>query len=94
MAANEPSLDYRKIKLGLDCSIRIASNPSNPAYDSIFPFLTKNYEKHVNTIPPVDVNIQPIIEASEVSMKNILPNKLSSTPYGLTWISFFKHLHS
>lgn len=65
----------------MEYSLRITSNPSNPSFDSVFhPLHYHSYEKHINTIPTFGINILPSLEASEIPLNIILPNKLSTTP--------------
>ena len=49
--ANEPSLENRHIKLGMQYATKLKAYPSNPAYDCVFNPLCKNvYDKQPNAI--------------------------------------------
>ena len=51
--ANEPSLENRRIKLGMQYATKLKAYPSNPAYDYVLNPLYENvYDKQPNTIQP------------------------------------------
>jgi hypothetical protein len=51
--ANEPSLENRRIKLGMQYATKLKTYPSNPAYDCVFnPLFEIVYDKQPNTIQP------------------------------------------
>ena len=51
--ANEPSLENRRIKVGMQYATTLKAYPSNPAHDCVFNPLYENvYDKQLNTIQP------------------------------------------
>jgi hypothetical protein len=51
--ANEPSLENRRIKLGMQYATKLKAYPSHPAYECVFNPLFENvYDKQPNTIQP------------------------------------------
>ena len=55
---NEPSLENRSIKLGMQYATKLKAYPSNPAYDCVFNPLFENvYDKQPNTIQPLKILI-------------------------------------
>ena len=53
--ANEPSLENRHIKLGMQYATKLKAYPSNPAYECVFNPLFENvYDKQPNTIQPLE----------------------------------------
>jgi len=51
--ANEPSLENRRNKRGMQYATKLKVYPSNPVYDYVFNLLYENvYDKQSNTIQP------------------------------------------
>ena len=51
--ANEPSLENRRIKLGMQYATKLKTYLSNPEYDCVFnPLFEIVYDKQPNTIQP------------------------------------------
>ena len=56
--ANEPSLENRRIKLGMQYAIKLKAYPSNPAHDCVFNPLYENvFDKQPNTIQPFGLRV-------------------------------------
>ena len=80
-AANEPSLEDRRIKLSLQYAAKLKAYPSNPAHNCVFkPLYTTNYEKQPNTIQPFGLRIKPHLEASNVHLDEIACIKTPKKP--------------
>ena len=63
VAANEPSLEDRRIKLSLQYATKLKAYPSNPAHNCVFePLYTTDYEKHPNKIQPFGLRIKQHME--------------------------------
>ena len=62
--ANEPSLENRRIKFGMQYATKLKAYPSNPAHDCVFNPLYENvYDEQPNTIQPFghsDINLDDI----------------------------------
>jgi hypothetical protein len=72
--ANDPSLENRRIKLGLQYVTKLKTYPSNPAYDCVFNPLYENvYDKQPNTIQPFGPRVKLHFENSDINGDNIAP---------------------
>ena len=70
--ADEPSLYSRREKLSLQYAIRLAANPSNPAYEVTFPPNYVNlYEQKPRAIESFGVGVSPLFESASVKPQNI-----------------------
>ena len=79
--ANEPSLEHRRIKLGLQYATKLRAYPSNPAYDCVFnPLYQDIYQKHENKIPPFGIRIKPHIDACDINLDTIIPSAIPKCP--------------
>jgi hypothetical protein len=77
--ANEPSLENRRIKLGMQYATKLKAYPSNPAYDCVFNPLCKNvYDKQPNTIQPFGVKSH--FENSDINLNDIAPIVIPENP--------------
>ena len=77
--SNEPSLYTRREKLSLQYTTKLAANPKNPAYNSVF---NPKYERFYNNTPsatkPLGLKILPLLEQANISIKNVQPFSLPS----------------
>ena len=79
--ADEPSLENRRIKLGLQYATKLKAYPSNPAYNCVFnPLYEPIFEKHPNKIPSFGIRIKPHIEALDIDLDTIAPVEISKSP--------------
>ena len=70
--ADEPSLYSRREKLSLQYAIRLAANPSNPAYEVTFPPNYVNlYEQKPKAIKSFGIRISPLLESANIKPQNI-----------------------
>ena len=72
--AEEPSLYLRREKFAHQYALKLAANPSNPAYKITFtPHISEDivnlYEKKANFITPFVLRIQPIL--IQIQLKSI-----------------------
>ncbi|MCG8078476.1 MAG: reverse transcriptase-like protein, partial [Candidatus Thiodiazotropha taylori] len=79
--AGEPSLTSRREKLALQYAIRLAANPSNPAFNISFPnqFVEK-YDTKPTAIKPFGLRILPLLENSGIDLKNIQKHETAEIP--------------
>ena len=79
--ADEPSLENRRVKLGLQYAVKLKAYPSNPAYDCVFnPFYEHIFEKHQNKIPPFGIRIKSHLQALNVDLNTVAPVEISKAP--------------
>ena len=79
--ADEPSLWLRREKLSLQYAIRLAANPSNPAFEVTFPpQFQEYYEKKPNAIKSFGLRIAPLLESTNINIKNIQKLSFSDIP--------------
>ena len=73
----EPSLYDRRKKLSLQYVTKVASNPNNPLYNDIFnsPYKVL-FQNKPNFIKPLGLRIEPVLNGSNIYVKNIKPFKL------------------
>ena len=78
VAADEPSLEHRRIKLSLQYATKLFANPSNPAFNSVFNHCyAELYNKNPKAIKPLALRIQPHLEAAELDLKCISKTTIS-----------------
>ena len=66
------SLWLRREKLSLQYAIRLAANPSNPAFEVTFPpQFQEYYERKPNTIKSFGLRVAPLLESTNINTKNI-----------------------
>ena len=74
--ADEPSIWLRREKLSRQYAIRLAANPSNPAFEVTFPpKFQEYYGRKPNAIKSFGLRIAPLLELSNITtktFKNIL----------------------
>lgn len=79
--ANEPSLHLRREKLGLQYAIRLAANPSNPAFKINFPpQFSDLYERKPHFIKSFGLRILPLLESSNIHFKDIQKQDIATVP--------------
>ena len=79
--ADEPSLWLRREKLSLQYAIRLAVNPSNPAFEVTFPpQFQEYYERKPNAIKFVGLRIAPLLVSANINTKNILKHSFPDIP--------------
>ena len=79
--ANEPSLENRRIKLGLQYVTKLRAYPNNPAYDCVFnPLYSDIFQKHENKIPTFGIRIKPHLEACDINLNTIIPVVVPKVP--------------
>ena len=68
--ADEPSLWLRREKLSLQYAIRLATNPSNPAFEVTFPpQFQEYYERKPNATKSFGLRIAPLLESTILTLK-------------------------
>ena len=73
----EPSLYDRRKKLSLQYVTKLASNPNNPVYNDSFNSPNKVlFQNKPNFIKPLGLRIEPLLNESNINVKNIKPFKL------------------
>ena len=84
--AHEPSLTTCRLKLSLNCVLKLESLPENPAYRCVFePENTKLFEESESKVLPLVIRILPHLEKSKLNLNlvddapslDIVPWKLS-----------------
>ena len=79
--ANEPSLENRRIKLGMQYATKLKAYPSNPAHDCVFNPLYENvYDKQPNTIQPFGLRVNTHFENSDINLDDIAPIVIPENP--------------
>ena len=82
--ANEPSLTDRRKKLALQYTLRLASQPGNPAYKTIFhPEHIEKYKTSENTIPPFGIRLMNATEIDIMVDQIEMHSPLTSPPWKL-----------
>ena len=68
--ADEPSLWLRREKLSLQYAIRLAANPTNPAFEVTFPpQFQEYYEGKPNAIKSFGLRIAPLLGSANINTK-------------------------
>ena len=83
--ADEPSLYLCREKLALQYAIRLAANPSNPAYKITFPphiseDIVNLYENKPNVIKSFGLRIQPLLTSAKINPNTIEENSVPEIP--------------
>ena len=83
--ADEPSLYLRREKLALQYAIRLAANPSNPAYKITFPphiseAIVNLYENKPNVIKSFGLRIQPLLISAMINPNTIEEHSVPEIP--------------
>jgi ribonuclease HI len=72
--ANEPSLENRRIKPGMQYATKMKAYPSNPAHECVFNPLYENvYDKPPNTIQLFGLRVNTHFENSDINLDDIAP---------------------
>jgi hypothetical protein len=88
--ANEPSLENKRIKLGIQYATKLNAYPSNPAYDCVFNSLYENvYDTHSNTTQPFGLRVKLHFENSDVNLDDIATIVIPEIPPWLNPKSIF-----
>ena len=76
--ANEPSLHNRRLKLSMQYTLKLKSNPSNPTYKTVFePKYKTLFENKPNMIPSFGIRISSELENMNLDLENIADFKIS-----------------
>ena len=83
--ADEPSFYLRREKLALHYAIRLAVNPSNPAYNITFPphiseDIVNLYENKPNVIKLFGLRIQPSLTSAKINPNTIEEHSIPTIP--------------
>ena len=79
--ADEPSLYLRREKLSLQHAIKLAANPSNPAFRVTFsPQVSELYELKPHAIKFFGLRVSPLLESSNINPKNIEQHLTTNIP--------------
>ena len=79
--ADEPSPYLRREKLSLQYAIKLAANPSNPAFSVTFsPQFSKHYELKPHAIKPFGLRVSPLLESSNINPKIIEQHLITNIP--------------
>ena len=79
--ADEPSLWLRRKKWPLQYAIRLAANPTKPAFEVTFPpQFQEYYEGKPNAIKSFGLRIAPLLESANINTKNIQKHSCSDIP--------------
>ena len=83
--AGETSLELRRLKLTLNYVLKLKSDPTNPAYDSVFNPKCVDYFNLPTTkaTPPLSIRVLPHLEAAKLAMERI---ELSERPVTSPWL--------
>ena len=83
--AGETSLELRRLKLTLNYVLKLKSDPTNPAYDSVFNPKCVDYFNLPTTkaTPPLSIRVLPHLEAAKLAMERI---ELSERPETSPWL--------
>ena len=83
--ADEPSLYFGREKLALQYAIRLAANPSNPAYKITFPTTyfgrhCKPIQNKLNVIKSFGLRIQPLLTSAKINPNTIEEHSVPEIP--------------
>ena len=97
--ADEPSLFLRREKLSLQYAIRLAANPSNPAFKVTFsPQFLELYERKPTAIRPFGLRVLPLLDSTNINPDNIekhFVNKYILSEWQKSWdTATFNKLHA
>ena len=71
--ANEPSLENRRIKLGMQYTTKLKACVFNPLYENV-------YDKQPNTIQPFGLRVNTHFENSDINLDDIAPIVIPENP--------------
>ena len=70
--ADEPSLWLRRETVSLQYAIRLAANPSSPAFEVTFPpKFSEHYERKPTEIKLFGLRLAPLLDSSNIKPENI-----------------------
>ena len=79
--AREPSLENRRLKLSLQYTVKLKTNPLNPAHACIFhPEYQPLYDSKPTSIRPLGLRVSPHLQSLGVELDNVAFNYVSDTP--------------
>ena len=79
--ADKPSLYLRREKLSLQYAIKLAANPSNPAFRVTFsPQFSELYELKPHAIKLFALRVSPLLKSSNINPKNIEQHLTTNIP--------------
>ena len=83
--ANEPSLNLRRKKLGMQYYLKLKSNPDNPTHAVVFePLYKDDFLKKENVIPPFSLRCDADVKNLDFDLTDVAESKIPDTPL---WIS-------
>ena len=79
--AREPSLENRRLKLSLQYTVKLKSNPLNPAHACVFHLEYQPlYDSKPTSIWPLGLRVRPHLQGLGVELDNMAFNYVSDTP--------------
>ena len=79
--AREPSLENRKLKLSLQYTVKLKTNPLNPAHACVFHLEYQLlYDSKPTSIRPLGLRVRPHLPGLGVGLDNMAFNYVSDTP--------------
>ena len=79
--AREPSLENRRLKLSLQYTVKLKTNPLNPAHACVFhPEYQFLYDSKPTSIRPLGLGVSPHLQGLGVELDNVAFNYVSDTP--------------
>ena len=86
---------YAEKKNSLRYAIRLAANPSNPAFEVTFPpQFQEYYERKPNGIKSFGLRVAPLLESANINTKNIQKHSFSDIPSCITKPTILFDLHN
>ena len=90
--ADEPSLTLRREKLSLQYAIRLAANPSNPAFKVTFsPHFLELNERKPTAIRPFGLRVLSLLDSTNINPNNIEKHFVTEIPSWCMKILFDLH---
>ena len=84
VVAQEPPLELRREKLGVQFALKLKSNPGNPAYDATFhPDNRVAFLNRPRTIAPFGIRLEAIIQQSTIDLSLIAAFKYPPVPLNI-----------
>ena len=79
--AREPSLENRRLKLSLQYTVKLKTNPLNPAHACVFhPEYQPLYNSKPTSTRPLGLRVSPHLQGLGVELDNVAFNYVSDTP--------------
>ena len=79
--AREPSLENRRLKLSLQCAIKLKTSPLNPAHACVFyPDYQPLYDSTPTSIRPLGLRVRPHLQGVGVELDNVALNYVAEIP--------------